>query len=47
MAASRFCRYELQTTDIDAARVFYPDVLGSQFWGPDVSLAPLSERAPV
>jgi predicted enzyme related to lactoylglutathione lyase len=45
MAASRFCRYELQTTDIDAARAFYPDVLGPQLWGPDVALAPLSERA--
>jgi predicted enzyme related to lactoylglutathione lyase len=45
MAASRFCRYELRTTDVNAAQAFYADVVGAQLWGSDVSLAPLPERA--
>jgi len=45
MPASRFCRYELRTTDPNAARAFYASVFGAQFWGDDVSLAPLPERA--
>jgi uncharacterized protein len=45
MAKNRFCRYELRTTDLNAARAFYTDVLGSDLWGPDVCLAPLPERA--
>jgi predicted enzyme related to lactoylglutathione lyase len=45
MAASRFCRYELRTTDVSAARAFYTDLLGAQLWGPEVSLGPLPERA--
>lgn len=45
MQPQRFCRYELRTTDLNAARAFYADVLGAQFWGPGVSLAPLPERA--
>jgi hypothetical protein len=28
MTPSRFCRYELRTTDTGAARAFYDDVLG-------------------
>jgi predicted enzyme related to lactoylglutathione lyase len=30
---------------VNAARAFYADVLGAQFWGLGVSLAPLPERA--
>jgi predicted enzyme related to lactoylglutathione lyase len=30
---------------VNAARAFYTDVLGAQFWGPGVSLAPLPARA--
>jgi predicted enzyme related to lactoylglutathione lyase len=30
---------------VNAARAFYTEVLGAQFWGPGVSLAPLPERA--
>jgi predicted enzyme related to lactoylglutathione lyase len=45
MAGSRFCRYEFRTNDMNAARAFYTDVFGSQLWGPDVTLAPLPERA--
>lgn len=45
MAASRFCRYQLRTTDVTAARGFYTQVLGPQLWGAAVSVAPLPERA--
>ncbi len=47
MAASRFCRYRLRTTDMNAARTFYADVLGAEFWQADhdVSLVPLPKRA--
>lgn len=45
MAASRFFRYELRTTAVDAARAFYTGVLGSQFWGTEVRVSPLPERA--
>jgi predicted enzyme related to lactoylglutathione lyase len=40
-----FCRYQLQTTDVAAAREFYREVLGPSIWGLEVSAAPLSERA--
>ncbi|MES1171762.1 MAG: VOC family protein [Bacteroidota bacterium] len=38
---NRFCRYELRTTDLDAARAFYADILGPDFWGGELSLSPL------
>jgi len=40
-----FRRYELRTSDLVGARAFYAEVLGSQFWGPDVALIALPERA--
>jgi predicted enzyme related to lactoylglutathione lyase len=45
MAAARFCRYQLRTTDLGAARAFYAGVLGADFWGAEISLVPLPERA--
>ena len=45
MSTSRFFRYQLRTTDQGAARAFYADLLGEHFWSPDLSLAPLPERA--
>lgn len=45
MSASRFCRYELRTTDLDGARAFYAEVVGPEIWGADVTLAPLPEQA--
>ncbi|MBC8133309.1 MAG: hypothetical protein H7X95_10045 [Deltaproteobacteria bacterium] len=45
MSVGRFCRYELRTTNLAAARGFYRDVLPSEFWDCDVSLAPLPESA--
>jgi uncharacterized protein len=45
MPASRFRRYELRTTDLEGARAFYAEVLGPEFWGTDVSLIALPERA--
>ena len=45
MSTSRFFRYQLRTTDQDAARAFYSALLGEHFWGPDLSPAPLPERA--
>jgi predicted enzyme related to lactoylglutathione lyase len=45
MAGSRFFRYELRTTDVNAARAFYADVLGSRFWDSDVSVVTLPEHA--
>jgi uncharacterized protein len=45
MPATRFSRYELQTTDVRGAEAFYTSVLGGDFWGVGVSLAPLPERA--
>jgi predicted enzyme related to lactoylglutathione lyase len=35
MAASRFGRYELLTTDIPAARTFYSELFGVDFWNAD------------
>ena len=43
--AGRFRRYELRTSDLEAARAFYVEVLGTEFWGSDVSLIALPERA--
>ena len=39
MSASRIARYQLRTTDVNAARAFYADVLGAHIWGADVTLA--------
>ena len=42
---SRFFRYELRTTEINGARTFYEDVLGSRLWGLDICVSALPERA--
>jgi predicted enzyme related to lactoylglutathione lyase len=38
---TRFCRYELRTTDIDGARAFYVDLFGERFWGHGLGVVPL------
>ncbi len=43
--AVRFVRYELRALDLEAARAFYADLFGPDFWGPGVSLARLPEPA--
>ena len=40
-----FSQYELRTTDVDAARSFYSEVLGLEFWGSGVCVSKLPERA--
>jgi uncharacterized protein len=45
MAPSRFGRYELLTTDIPAARAFYSELFGADFWGTDFTVAHLPEQA--
>jgi predicted enzyme related to lactoylglutathione lyase len=45
MPNPRFVRYDLRTTDADAARRFYADVLGESFWGPDIAVWKLHEQA--
>ena len=46
MSEGRFFRYELRTRDPDAARVFYAEVLDTEFWNSDsVSASLLPERA--
>jgi predicted enzyme related to lactoylglutathione lyase len=45
MATCRFGRYELLTTDVPRARGFYEAVFGAEFWGPDITLGALPERA--
>jgi YD repeat-containing protein len=42
---NRFCRYELRTTDVDAARSFYADLLGPDIWGAVVDVQPLPAQA--
>jgi uncharacterized protein len=42
---NRFVRYQLRTTDVDAARWFYSDLLGARFWRDSVDIAPLPARA--
>ena len=42
---SRFCRYELRTTDVSAASDFYRQVLRPEIWSDDVTVVPLPERA--
>jgi predicted enzyme related to lactoylglutathione lyase len=43
--AAKFCRYQLRTTDVPAARAFYAELFGPDFWTGEVSLSPLPERA--
>src|SRR5262245_17134006 len=40
-----FVRHQLRTHDVDAARIFYSELLGAEFWGPDVEVVPLPARA--
>jgi predicted enzyme related to lactoylglutathione lyase len=40
-----FCRYELRTTDLSAARDFYIQVFGPEFWDSGVGVTPLPEAA--
>ena len=42
---NRFFRYVLRSLDVDAARVFYSDVFGADFWGRGIDIAPLPARA--
>jgi predicted enzyme related to lactoylglutathione lyase len=42
---SRFCRYELRTTDVGAARQFYTELFGPELWGHAITVVPLPERA--
>jgi predicted enzyme related to lactoylglutathione lyase len=43
--SSRFVRYELLTTDVSAARAFYGELFGADFWGTDFTLADLPAPA--
>jgi predicted enzyme related to lactoylglutathione lyase len=45
MSENRFFRYELRTTDIDAAQTFYTSVFGPDFWDSALLLSQLPERA--
>lgn len=46
MSGGSFFQYELRTSDPDAGRVFYAEVLGTEFWNSDsVSAWRLPERA--
>lgn len=45
MPACRFGRYELLTTDLPAARAFYGEVFGADFWGEDFTATSLPEPA--
>jgi len=42
---NRFCHYELRTTDVDAARAFYSDLLGARFWEDSISVGELPAQA--
>jgi predicted enzyme related to lactoylglutathione lyase len=42
---NRFCRYVLRSLDVDAARVFYREIFGPDFWGDAIDIAPLPARA--
>src|SRR5678815_2786111 len=42
---NRFCHYELRTTDVNAARDFYSDLLGWSFWGEGIDVVPLPAQA--
>jgi len=45
MPACRFGRYELLTIDVPAARAFYGEVFGADFWGADFTVTSLPEQA--
>ena len=40
-----FCRYELRTTDVDAARAFYAGLLGPDFWGEGIDVQPMPPQS--
>ena len=40
-----FCRYELRSTDVDAAREFYTALFGDGIWGAGVDITPLPAAA--
>jgi predicted enzyme related to lactoylglutathione lyase len=40
-----FCRYELRSTDVGAAREFYAALFGDGFWGAGVDISPLPAAA--
>jgi len=42
---NRFSRYQLRTTDVDGARQFYTDLLGSRFWDTGIDAGPLPAAA--
>jgi catechol 2,3-dioxygenase-like lactoylglutathione lyase family enzyme len=42
----RFCHYQLRTTDVDAARAFYSDLLGAHFWEDNISVGELPASVP-
>lgn len=42
---NRFCHYELRTTDVEAARAFYGDLLGPGFWEGSLGIAELPAQA--
>jgi predicted enzyme related to lactoylglutathione lyase len=43
--ATRFCRYDLRTTDVERARAFYSRIAGADFWSDTLGIGPLSEQA--
>lgn len=45
MTTMRFLRFELRTTDVAAAHRFYANLFTPEFWGAEVQVAPLPERA--
>ncbi len=45
MSIDRFVSYQLRTSEVEAARAFYADLLGNEIWGPDVEVAPLPPAA--
>lgn len=42
---NRFCRYQLRTADVDAARTFYEDLLGPGFWVHNLDITLLPSQA--
>jgi predicted enzyme related to lactoylglutathione lyase len=42
---NRFGHYQLRTTDVNAARAFYTDLCGADFWSDRITVATLPERA--
>jgi len=43
--SNAFCRFELRTTDPDAARSFYDRLLGPELWGHDIEVGTLPPQA--